>query len=124
MTTRGKIVLTILVLGVVGFGVWKWWDKLAASPRTGPQTQAGSGGEKSTPAALVETQVEVPPLAAPAVYQPKDNTVDIELSEYAGYAGFIVANNGLEPNENSLFFRKHGFKVRIKLSEEESWSAL
>jgi NitT/TauT family transport system substrate-binding protein len=124
MTTRGKIVLTILVLGVVGFGVWKWWDKLAASPRTGQQAQSSSGDEKSTPAALVETQIEVPPLAAPAVYQPKDNIVDVELSEYAGYAGLIVANNGLEPNENSLFFKKHGFKVRIKLSEEESWSAL
>jgi NitT/TauT family transport system substrate-binding protein len=124
MTTRGKIVLTILVLGVVGLGVWKWWDKLAMSPRTGQQAQANPGDGKSTPATLVETQLEVPPLAAPAVYQPKYNIVDIELSEYAGYAGFIVANNGLEPNENSLFFRKHGFKVRIKLSEEESWSAL
>src|SRR5688572_11749755 len=124
MTTRGKIVLTILVLGVVGLGVWKWWDKLATSPRTGQQAQTSSGDEKSTPATLVETQVEVPPLAAQAVYQPKDSIVDVELSEYAGYAGFIVANGGLEPNENSLFFRKHGFKVRIKLSEEESWSAL
>src|SRR5688572_25838618 len=124
MTTRGKIVLTILVLGVVGLGVWKWWDKLATSPRTGQQAQTGSDDDKSTPAALVETQIEVPPLAAPAVYQPKDNVVDVELSEYAGYAGFIVANGGLEPNENSLFFKKHGFKVRIKLSEEESWSAL
>jgi NitT/TauT family transport system substrate-binding protein len=36
----------------------------------------------------------------------------------------IAANGGLEPNENSVFSRKHGFKVRIKLSEEESWSAL
>src|SRR5688572_2843680 len=124
MTTRGKIVLTILVLGVVGLGVWKWWDKLATSPRTGQQAQTSSGDEKSTPATLVETQVEVPPLAAAATYQPKDSIVDVELSEYAGYAGFIVANGGLEPNENSVFFKKHGFKVRIKLSEEESWSAL
>ena len=86
MTTRGKIVLTILVLGVVGLGVWKWWDKLAVSRGTGRQTQATSGDEKSTPATLVETLVDVPLLAAPAVYQPKDNIVDVELSEYAGYA--------------------------------------
>jgi NitT/TauT family transport system substrate-binding protein len=46
------------------------------------------------------------------------------LSEYAGYAGFIAANGGLAPNENSVFFKKHGFKVAIKLSEEESWPAL
>src|SRR5688572_32599598 len=124
MTTRGKIVPTILVLGVVGLGVWKWWDKLATSPRTARQAHGTSGEDTSTPATLVETQVEVPPLAAAATYQPKDSIVDVELSEYAGYAGFIVANDGLEPNDNSLFFKKHGFKVRIKLSEEESWSAL
>jgi NitT/TauT family transport system substrate-binding protein len=35
-----------------------------------------------------------------------------------------VANGGLEPSTNSLFFKQHGFKVRIKLSEEESWPAL
>jgi NitT/TauT family transport system substrate-binding protein len=124
MTTRGKIVLTILVLGVVGFGVWKWWDKLATSPRSAQSSQSTSNDAPSSPAELVETQTEVPPLAAPAAYLPKDNIVDVELSEYAGYAGFIVANGGLEPNENSVFFKKHGFKVRIKLSEEESWSAL
>jgi NitT/TauT family transport system substrate-binding protein len=30
----------------------------------------------------------------------------------------------MEPNENTIFFKKHGFKVRIALSEEESWNAL
>ncbi len=75
-------------------------------------------------AELVETRTEVPRLKAPAAYEMKDNTVLIELSEYAGYAGLIAANGGLEPNEGSLFFRKFGFKVKLALSEEESWSAL
>src|SRR6185295_10753064 len=57
-------------------------------------------------------------------YEPKDNTVAIELSEYAGYAGLIAANGGMEPNENSYFFKKHKFKVKLSLSEEESWGAL
>ncbi|HSA00711.1 MAG TPA: phosphate ABC transporter substrate-binding/OmpA family protein, partial [Candidatus Paceibacterota bacterium] len=60
----------------------------------------------------------------PGNYQIKTETVELELSEYAGYAGLIVANGGLEPSENSIFFKKHGFKVKITLSEEESWSAL
>lgn len=125
MTTRGKIVLTLLILGVVGFGAWKWWDKFA--PTGTASTSVATSGAQSTTAptaGLVETQAEVPHLAAPGTYLPKDNIVDIELSEYAGYAGLIAANGGLEPNENSIFARKHGFKVRIKLSEEESWSAL
>src|SRR5438128_11549665 len=75
-------------------------------------------------AELSETKTSVPRLAAPVAYQLTDNTVVVELSEYAGCAGLIVANGGLEPNENSVFFKKHGFKVKLTLSEEESWSAL
>lgn len=73
---------------------------------------------------LSETKTEVPKLSAPAAYQAKDNVVEVELSEYAGYAGLIAANSGLEPTENSVFFKKHGFKVKFTISEEESWSAL
>ncbi len=75
-------------------------------------------------AGLSETKLAVPQLAAPAAYQPADNTIVVELSEYGGYAGLIVANGGLEPSENSVYFKKHGFKVKFTLSEEESWSAL
>jgi NitT/TauT family transport system substrate-binding protein len=48
----------------------------------------------------------------------------MELSEYAGYAGLIYANGGLEPTEDSYFYKTHGFKLRIKLSESENWSPL
>jgi NitT/TauT family transport system substrate-binding protein len=136
MTTKGKIVLTLLILGVLGFGVMKWLPKLQ-SPGGAPQNTASQSATPGQPAAatapaaaavqaaeLVETQTEIPKLAAAGAYIPKDNTVEIELSEYAGYAGLVVANGGLAPNENSVFFKKHGFKVAIKLSEEESWSAL
>src|SRR6185503_1390923 len=123
MTTRGKIVLTVLILAVVGFGAWKWWDKLSQTPRS-TKTRSATAEDKSAPAELVETQTEVPSLTPSAAYQPKDNIVDIELSEYAGYAGLIVANGGLEPSETSHFFKKHGFKVRITLSEDEDWSEL
>ena len=133
MTAKGKIAFTLLFLAVIGFGVWKWWDKLApktsattaqnvaASPAASPDKAASTVIQA---AELVETLTETPKLPAASAYQPKNNTVDVELSEYAGYAGFIVANGGLAPNENSVFFKKHGFKVSIKLSEEESWPAL
>src|SRR5688500_12638978 len=75
-------------------------------------------------AELVATKTESPKLKAAAPYELKNGDVEIELSEYAGYAGLIVANGGLEPNDNSVFAKKHGFKVKITLSEEESWSAL
>jgi NitT/TauT family transport system substrate-binding protein len=129
MTARGKIILTILILGVAGLTAWKWWDRLTQKPGTTSPPAAGSGVQTNNaasakPTEIAETLAETPTLPPPAAYQPKDNTVDIELSEYAGYAGFIAANGGLEPGTNSLFFKKHGFQVRIRLSEEESWPAL
>jgi len=124
MTARGKILLTLVILGVVAAGAWRWQDKFRPKTSPGSPTSSVPAPAESAPAELVETQTEVPALAAPAAYQPKDNTVDIELSEYAGYAGLLVVNGGLVPNTNSLFFKRYGFKLNIKLSEEESWPAL
>jgi NitT/TauT family transport system substrate-binding protein len=126
MTLRGKFVLTVIILGIAGLGTFKWWDKLNPTARS---TQSAATSV-SAPATTIDEAEFVAPLIAcpllppPAAYVMKDNTVDLELSEYAGYAGIIVANGGLEPSENSFFYKKHGFKVRIKLSEEESWPAL
>ena len=98
---------------------------LALVPVPLPAQKEGEGlSGLAADAELVETRTEIPRLPAPAAYQPKDNTVEIELSEYAGYAGLIVANGGLAPNENSIFSKKYGFKVKLSLSEEESWPAL
>ena len=122
MTTRGKIIFTLLFLAFVGFGVVRWWGKL--KPSSGPLSKIAEVAKEGADIKLAETQFEIPKLDPPATYQAKDNIIDIELSEYAGYAGIIAANGGLEPNDNSIFAKKFGFKVRIKLSEEESWSAL
>jgi NitT/TauT family transport system substrate-binding protein len=138
MTARGKFVVTLLILGIVGYSAWRWWDKLA--PQTLRQTSSQPSQASPAPSApppaqspaaiedinagLAETLTELPRIAAPGIYQMKADTVEVELSEYAGYAGLIVANGGLEPSENSIFFKKHGFKVKLTLSEEESWSAL
>jgi NitT/TauT family transport system substrate-binding protein len=133
MTARGKIILTILVLCVVGFGAWKWWDRLTAKPGATPSppvasnlgsTNEAPNAQDATATSIVETLSEVKTLPPPAAYQPTNNSVVVELSEYAGYAGFIAANGGLEPNTNSVFFKKHGFLVHLTMSEEESWPAL
>lgn len=73
---------------------------------------------------LVPARTEVPGVGVAAAYEPQDNIVHVDISEYAGYAGIIVANGGLEPNEDSLFFQNHGFKVRLTLTEEDTWEDL
>jgi NitT/TauT family transport system substrate-binding protein len=132
MTARGKFVLTLVILAIAGLGSYKWWSRLlpdqkatsAAKATASPGTATPAKTAKLDAADFVAPQTACPRLPPAGTFLPKDNTVELELSEYAGYSGIIVANGGLEPSENSFFFRKHGFKVRIKLSEEESWPAL
>jgi NitT/TauT family transport system substrate-binding protein len=134
MTAKGKFVFTLLLLLVVFFGAARWWNKLKPSGKrpstttTATHASTDNAADESAPSAdgpkVIEPQSEVPKLAPPAAYTPKGDVVEIELSEYAGYAGLIVANGGLDPNPNSIFAQKHGFKLKITLSEEESWSAL
>ena len=66
----------------------------------------------------------MPRRAAPAPFVLKDNTVPNAICEYAGYAGLFAAHGGLEPSENSVFFKNGGFKVKLSISEDESWGDL
>ena len=87
-------------------------------------TPGSGGGDAGEAPAVVDFKAEVPRLAPAAPFTLKDNIVPIEISEYAGYAGLIAANGGLEPTENSVFFKNDGFKVKLTLSEDESWGDL
>jgi NitT/TauT family transport system substrate-binding protein len=121
-TPLGKILSILLIGGLIGLGAY-----MVLKDRTG--TPGASAGGATAPASgdspeVAEVQVEVPTLPPPAPVQIVDNTIPVEISEYAGYAGLIAANGGLEPNENSVFFKNHGFKVRLTVSEGENWAAL
>ena len=124
-TALGRIVSILLVAGLVTLGLYMIRGRFGGSggaggtaPGTAPAAESGGAPE------VQEVKVEVPKLSPPAAFQFKDNIVPIEISEYAGYAGLIAANGGLEPTENSLFFKNHGFKVKLTISEDETWSEL
>jgi NitT/TauT family transport system substrate-binding protein len=119
-TPLGKFVSFILVLGLIGLGAWMVLRNVTGGSGEADTTAETEG---ATPE-VAEVQLAVPTLSPPAAVQIKDNIVPVEISEYAGYAGLIAANGGLEPSENSLFFKNHGFKVRLTISEDENWSEL
>ncbi len=117
----------LLLLGIVGLGVYLWLGKkeepTAAAP--GNTTTAVDKAEPDGDApAPIEPVAGTPPLEAAATYTPKDGVLQIDISEYAGYGGLIVANGGLEPNPESFFAKEYGFKVKISMSESETWSPL
>jgi NitT/TauT family transport system substrate-binding protein len=119
-TSLGKIFSILLVAGLITLGAY-----MIQRGRTA-DTPAPAGEKAAEGAApeVAEVKVEVPKLSPAAPFQYKDNIVPIEISEYAGYAGLIAANGGLEPNDASLFFKNHGFKVKLTVSEDENWSGL
>lgn len=129
----GKLISLLLIAGLIGLGIFLVVRKKDTPNPASPVTSASPAGDSTAEPGgdaivgakeLVETKLEVPRLPPPGVYTPKDKTLDIELSEYAGYAGLIAMNGGLAPNDASMFTKKHGIKLRIKLSEAESWGEL
>ena len=119
-TVLGKLLSILLIGGLIALGGYMVVNRSGSTP--GGST--ADAPESSDSPEVAAVQVEVPKLAPPAAFQLKDNTVPVEISEYAGYAGLIAANGGMEPNENSIFFKQHGFKVKLTLSEDENWSEL
>jgi len=120
LTPLGKALSFLIIVALLGVGGFVILKKFK-SDGTRPTTVSTSGDAKNE---VIEPMTETPRLPSAAPFVPKDNVVAIELSEYAGYAGLIAANGGMEPNEQSFFFQKYGFKVKLSLSEEESWPAL
>jgi NitT/TauT family transport system substrate-binding protein len=138
MTTRGKIVLTILLLGVVGFGVYRWWDKIA--PQTRPQNVSLDVARVREEIAKAKTvNVDVPLLAGtnpanlversgiPAVTgvgqykkEMRDGKMVVEfpINVWPGWAPIIVANGGLDPNDQSIFAKKYGFYVHLAVVDD------
>jgi NitT/TauT family transport system substrate-binding protein len=120
-----KALIAFLFLSLLGLGYWRWQAQHQPTAATTGGAQAATvaaakGPEKGVAATLDEPVAIMPP----ATYTYKDNIVEIELSDYAGYAGLIYANGGLEPSESSYFFKTYGFKPKITLSEADNWSPL
>lgn len=123
----GKFITIVLVIGLLAMGAWLVMRDMVdgdggPSPRSErPASVATPEGDTPAP---VEPLDGLPVLDAPGTYVPKDGIVDVDISEYAGYAGLIAANGGLAPNPDSIFAKQYGFQVRLTLSEAEGWGKL
>ena len=138
MTIRGKIVLTIVLLGVVGFGVYRWWDRIAPSVHSQNQS-LDVARVKEEIAKAKETPADIPLLIGtnaatfversgiPAVTGVSDYSkemkdgkmvVQFPINVWPGWAPIIVANAGMEPNDQSVFARKYGFYVRLSIVDD------
>jgi len=127
------VLIVLVVLGLIGLGIYQARDWLFPSGERAGQISKEdlSKGPEAPDATGVTTVKEykyVPSQVLPAVkgaadYQPlKDKTVVMGLNVWAGWAPIFYANGGTDPNPNSLFAKKYGFKVAIKIIDSPSAS--
>ncbi len=131
MTKLGKIVFTLVVLLLAGFAVTRMLGKKERDPDSAAESHAADAPHDEGEEAGTITEDfdfiapgKAPQLPSPRAYVPQGDTILLNLSEYAGYAGLIAANGGLEPDDNSWFAKNAGFRLKITLSEEDSWADL
>lgn len=62
----------------------------------------------------------LPPVSGTSNYQwdEKEKIVVFPINVWAGWLPIIAANHGFAPSEESVFFKKYGFKVNLKLIDD------
>jgi len=147
MTTKAKILLTVIVVALLGAGIFRWKDQIFPDPNkqsaqvsaAAQANQAGQAVANAVTSKIVDAQAIISKLLAadkeavaigasaiPAVkgvsnYKlPEFNgkpLIVFPINVWPGWAPIIVANNGLEPNDQSLF-TKFGFYVKLTIVDD------
>ena len=119
-SAAGNIITLLLLVGIVGA------RRLAVARQEGRAPEArghtrrhrASRRQGRRPASRarrrrarrpIEPVTGTPTLEAANAFVPKDNILRIDISEYAGYGGLIVANGGLDPNAG--FHLREGIRL-------------
>ena len=140
MTTRGKILLTLIILGVAGYGSWRWWDKIAPAAKptnvsinpqafkqetaapAAPAADVANSLLKGTNAASLVDGSAIPPVTGVSDYAKptKDGklVVQFPINVWPGWAPIITANHGMAPSDESVFYKKYGFYVQLSLVDD------
>ena len=139
ITLKGKVILALVAVAVIGIGCWRWWDKIAPAPKQDVQAtatqlknQIADAGKKVASTADVVSKLlagtndvsfsagsTVPAVQGVSAYKLEMKNgkpvVKFPINVWPGWAGIIVANNGMAPNEDSLFYKKYGFYVELSI---------
>jgi NitT/TauT family transport system substrate-binding protein len=126
LTGFGKFVVFLLVVGCLAAAGWYMLGQRPTATDDVPTAQPGAAATDDAPPpdGLIPAATAVPAMPPPQPYLPQGGVIEIDLSEYAGYAGLIVANNGLAPTPDSPLAKAVGFQVKLTLGEGELWDQL
>jgi len=132
LTLLGKTLSVLLILALLGAGAFvvvykSGWLSVGAPKAGGPAEKEGPAAEAPDAASIttVKEYKYVPAERLPAVkgvsqykWDPKEKILRFSYNVWAGWLPVIAANHGTKPNNDSVFFKKHGFRVEMVLMDD------
>lgn len=101
-----KVLLGVVAVGLIGFGVFKAKDTPMFKKIFPDKEKPGTVTKD-----LFPDGKEHGNKTSPGTTDSK--TINVGIVTWGGYAGGIVANNGFDATENSIFYKKYGHKVKL-----------
>lgn len=129
-TVLGKMVLALFVLACLCGAGYYFRDILAPGGRDpGKQVNLDDFKKVEAPDNKGITTVSeykyvpgerLPPVKGVSAYKwdAKEKVVNFPINVWIGWLPIVAANNGFAPNTDSVFFKKYGFKVNLKLIDD------
>src|SRR6185503_15989837 len=130
LTLAGKLISVLLILGLIGVGVYVVGRRGGLSGGGG--TSSGGGAEAPQTEApdtkgvtTVSEYKYVPGDKLPAVkgvsqykWDANQKILRFSYNVWAGWLPVIAANHGTKPNADSVFAKKYGFRVEMVLMDD------
>jgi len=132
LTPLGKAVVVIFILACIGGAGYFFRDTIF--PKAGAKggvdldkfkQEQGVEAKDPTGITTVSTYTYVPSQKLPAVkgtsaykWDATAKTVKFPINVWIGWLPIVAANHGFAPNTDSVFYKKYGFKVDLKLIDD------
>ena len=129
-TVLGKLVLFLFVLACIAGAAYYFRDLLAPGGRGGgKQVNLDDFKKVEAPDTKGITTVneykyvpgeKLPPVKGVSAYKwdPAQKVVNFPINVWIGWLPIVAANGGFAPNADSIFAKKYGFKVNLKLIDD------
>jgi len=144
LTGLGKFVTFLLILVLIGTGAWVIYNKYVVPQGSKSAASSGGGANVAPGTSVAPEQMgqKVEAADTSGVLTRKDYTyvaserlpavkgtsnykwdanqkiVRFSYNVWSGWLPVIAANHGTKPNDDSIFYKKYGFRVELKLMDD------
>jgi NitT/TauT family transport system substrate-binding protein len=132
LTPLGRVVVIVFVLALIGGAAYFFRDTIfPKAAGKGPvdinamKTESGAEAKDPTGITTVSQYTYVPAQKLPAVkgassykWDATQKVVTFPINVWIGWLPIVAANHGFAPNTDSIFYKKYGFKVDLKLIDD------